>query len=258
MREITRKERKTQLAPYLRERHGEHKETRISLSDSLFTPCLCVSLFVFILISSNSFSQTKKKIEKPIAEITVQYTDSLPGDFGFVKDWSYTEGIYKNNNGEVRCDGICPPAIERMKDEAGNIYKDSLKAYFKLLDTTHYYHTLQCEAWIYEFAGTNFINCFINASGFINCYTMNNVATHSSLRLSINGDKCIPTIYLTSILQKTGSKIFKCSSGFIRIDSGMLAKGILKAEFDFNFLNTLEPDKPMYWKGKILSPITEF
>ena len=215
-------------------------------------------LLYTLLISLTGLCQNKTKKQKPVSDlsISIQWQDSLPGEFGFTKKWSYTDGIYINDEGQVRCNGLCPPEIERMTDKDGNIHPDSLRAYYKLIDTTHYIHTIECEASCYEYNGTDYVSCFKNEAGFINCFTMNNVSTHSSLRLTIYEDRCIPTIHLTSIV-KGGAKIFKCSEGYITIDRKMLTKGYLKAEFDFKFINPLSDTKTIYWKGKILAPVSE-
>ena len=82
------------------------------------------------------------------------------------------------------------------------------------------------------------------------CFTHNNIATHSSLILTIIKDKCIPTIELNSITP-TGKKIYTCKNGHIQIDRNLWKNGILKANFDFVFDHKEDPSKPMYWKGKI-------
>jgi len=195
------------------------------------------------------------KINYP--EINIQWVDSIAGDFSFTKSWSYPEGVIENSMSEPRFDGTYKSRIDGMKDKDGNIKPDSLSVYYTLFDTTHYFHTLKSEAWCYEYAGTNYITCFKNDAGYINCFSVNNVSTHSSLKLSIKDNICIPYVHYTSVSSKTGLKIFKCTSGTILIHSNMLLKGFLIAEFDFKFYNSLDPSKPIYWKGRIYSPVIE-
>jgi hypothetical protein len=89
-------------------------------------------------------------------EIDIRWAKNLTGDFSFMKNWDYPEGVYKNEFGQLSCDGVCPPEIDRMKDDNGKIYEDSLNAFYKLVDTTHQFHSINSDAWTYEWAGTNF------------------------------------------------------------------------------------------------------
>jgi hypothetical protein len=141
-----------------------------------------------------------------------------------------------------------------MKDSSGKIINDSLGAFYKLIDTTHRFHSIQCEAWCYEWAGTDFINALQKSTDTIACATEMNSGTHCSLRLTIAHGFCSPEIELAGIAA-TGSRTYKCTSGLIEIDRKLLKKGILKATFDFHFDHKENPGQPMYWKGSIYSAI---
>jgi hypothetical protein len=216
--------------------------------------------YILILLISclffKAYGQTTAA-KKSNSDITIQWQDSLPGDFSFCKKWSFTDGIEKNDKNKFQCVYNCHPRIELMYNTLNQIETDSLKAFFSLIDTTHYYHTLQCNAWSYEFDKANFITCIKNEAGYINCFTLTNSINHSSLRFSIINDKCLPTVQLNSADKKIGFKIFKLQSGSIIIDKSSFNKGILKAEFDFTFNNSIDAKKPINWKGLILSPIDE-
>jgi hypothetical protein len=41
------------------------------------------------------------------------------------------------------------------------------------------------------------------------------------------------------------------------MDKTMFAKGIIKAIFDFKFINTIDRKRQMYWKGHIYSKIKQ-
>lgn len=112
------------------------------------------------------------------------------------------------------------------------------------------YHTIQCEAWCYEWAGTDSIVVERENDGSLKCYTLTNAATHCTLAMSICHEYCFPQIELISVAPG-GNMIFKCTGGSIKIDRERWAKGILKAEFDFNFDNPEDPSRPVYWRGKI-------
>jgi len=113
--------------------------------------------------------------------------------------------------------------------------------------------SIECEAWCYEWAGTDKITAKQSTKDTVFCYTATNAATHCSLRLKITKNTCIPTIELISIVSG-GNKIYESENGEIKIDKGLWKQNILKAAFDINFKND-ENDKVIFWKGKIYTKI---
>jgi hypothetical protein len=210
-------------------------------------------LILLIGFLSFGFIIDIKNIDKDI-EIKIQWVDNLNGDFDFRTKWSYPDGIYKNQFGQLSCDGFCPEGTESMKDIEGKIYTDSLTKFYQLVDTTHQFHTILSEAWCYEWAGTDYVTAKLKDENQITCYTHSNSGTRCKLILEIINDTCIPRIELNSI-SSPGLKTYYCKGGFIKIDKNLWIKGILKAEFHFEFNNTDEPDRKMFWKGKIYTMI---
>jgi hypothetical protein len=206
-----------------------------------------------MLLVTTSLSSFKTK-GLPSNEITITWADSVIGDFSFINDWDYPEGVYRNQFGQLSCDGLCPPESYSMKDENGKIYQDSLAAFYQMIDTTHLYHSIQSEAWTYEWSGTDYVTAYNKNTDTTVCFTHNSVATHSSLNLIITKNKCIPVIVLNSITP-SGIRTYKCIGGGIEIDKTLWNKGILKATFNFDFEHPEHPDTPMYWKGKIYRSI---
>ena len=211
--------------------------------------------FIFLTVGLISCGLTINKNEKvKSGEVKVRWVNKLTGDFTFTKNWDYPEGVYKNNFGQLSCDGLCPPEIDRMKDENGKIYEDSLNVFYQYVDTTHQFHSIESEAWTYEWAGTNFVTAIRKNADTTLCSTHNNIATHSTLILTITKDKCIPIIKVNSVSQ-SGIKLYSCKDGQIEIDKSLWDKGVLMANFDFSFDHKENPNKPMYWKGKIYTRI---
>ncbi len=209
---------------------------------------------VLVLLNFLAIGQRKHLSKQAAAgegkAVKIEWVDNLPGDFSFAKKWSYPEGVYRNEHGQLSCDGICPEEVDAMKDSAGKIYEDSLTAFYQLVDTTHQYHSLKADAWCYEYAGSDFIDCYDVAA--YECYTRSNAGTHCSLELSFDEKYCNPYVSLTGILNNK-KVIFYCTQGTFKVDKKSFEKGILKAIFDFKFKNTSEPKKPIYWKGKIFT-----
>ena len=214
---------------------------------------LLLYILAWLIFPYNFISDKNERNQSGVIPIT--WVDNLKGDFSFAKNWDYPEGVYKNEFGQLSCDGNCPPGIEAMKDENGKIYSDSLRSFYKLVDTTHLYHTIKSEAFTKEWVGTNTISIQkINKDSVI-CFTHTNVATHSSLYFTLARGKCIATIQLFSISRSKGMKLFTCKSGEIQIDRGLWRKGTLKANFNFIFHTPTGERQAFFWRGKILARI---
>jgi hypothetical protein len=186
-------------------------------------------------------------------ELTIEWQEQLKGDYAFAKAWDYPEGVYKNSYGQVSCDGFCPPETDAMKDSTGRIYKDSLSAFYALVDTTHRFHSLQGEAQCDEYAGADYMIAQRKHDTVV-CYSLCNAATHCSLHLRIIGDHCRAEVKLLSIAGGN-TRTYRCKSGFIRIDRGAWKQDTLKAEFDMAFEKDSLSGKPVSWKGKTDTPI---
>ncbi|SIS47582.1 hypothetical protein SAMN05421766_102147 [Zobellia uliginosa] len=211
-------------------------------------------LILFTLALTGLSCKTTSKNATPHGKLKIEWTENLEGDFSFKDKWSYPEYIYRNTHGQLSCDGNCPLEADRMKDASGRIYKDSLQAFYALIDTTHVFHSLRSENRMYEYSGTDFIEFHKTEDGTIKGKSANNVSTHSSLIIEIQNDSCLVWVDFNSI-RGLGQYIFPLTKGSITIDRKRFEKGTLKAAFDFHFKNTLEPNIPLFWKGLIYSKI---
>ena len=215
------------------------------------------SLFTLIILtfSFGLLAQTKTTDKDQFkVEIPVLWKAISSNEFEFHKEWSYPEGVYENPWGHLSCDGLCPKEVELMKDDQGRIYDDSLEAFYAIVDTTHMYHTIECEAKAYEFVGTDFIR-FELKNGDLLGVTDNSTATHSTLYIRVNGDKCTAWIRYTSILPERDEMYFYLENGRIILDPEKYEEGTIKGYFDFRFKNDFEADFPLQWSGYIFSPI---
>lgn len=211
-------------------------------------------IIVALLIAIGISCKTTEKQTDSRHSIKIKWIDNLEGDFSFKEKWSYQEGVYKNRHGQLSCDGFCPIEIDPMKDASGKIYQDSLQAFYKIIDTTHSYHSLKSDNRMYEYFGTNFIEFQKTKDGNIKGESVTNASTHSSLLIEIQNDSCAVWVDFNSI-RDLGQHIFPLESGTISIDRKLFKEGILKGVFNFNFKNTLEPNENLFWKGQIYSII---
>jgi len=186
--------------------------------------------------------------------IKIEWVDHLTGDYSFTRNWNYPENVFRNEYGELVCDGFCDETLDKMRDENGKIIPDSSTRYYQLLDTTHLYHSLQNEAQTYEWAGADFAEASGYSDNTIICHTLRNAATHSSLVLRISKNYCLPYIELHSITN-TEPEFFGCKGGWIKVDKNLLKKGILKTEFDLEFIHPDNNEISMWWRGKIYTSI---
>jgi hypothetical protein len=201
--------------------------------------------YFFILILLTSCGMTGEK-ELNSKEMSLKWVDHLTGDFSFKDNLSYPENIYRNEFRQLVCYVFCPPEIDEMKDENGRIYEDSLEAYYKLVDTTHIFRSLESNLWTDEWAGKNIIVERINKDTVI-CFTEKGRAISHRLSLLITKDTVIPAIVANGPMKGTQIEYFK--SGQMVIDEELWDKGILKATFDFNF------GQKMDWRGSIYAKI---
>lgn len=206
--------------------------------------------FIFMIASASLFGQNKS------TPIPIKWIDNLTGDFSFSNLWDFPNGVEVKQDGRAGCsdDGFCPERCYAMLDSNGIVLEDSVKIFYQLLDTTHQVHSIQCDAWCYEWDGTDFIDVLRKTKDSVQCSTACGILTHCSLLLGITNNICFATIELNSIVDK-GSATYYCTDGSISIDKNLWQDGIMKAEFNFNFKNNENPKKPIYWKGKIYAKI---
>jgi len=158
--------------------------------------------------------------------------------FGFIFFSSYLLG---QNTKETVMSASLPISIKWADHLSGNF-------------SFHLFHSIECEAWCYEYNGTDFIEVNRLSKDRFHCYTLESPSTHCSLVLDILRDSCYATIDLNSV-SPGGSVTFYCIKGTITIDQKLLKKGKMKAVFSFDFENKENPEQPIYWKGKIYSGI---
>ena len=217
------------------------------------------TLFYLLLLSLGGVAcQVGKQPnpEKTAAPFKINWVDALAGDFTFAQRWSYPEGIYYNRFGQLSCDGLCPEEAELLKDAEGRIPATDLANFYAVVDTTHLFHSLSSASNAPEFFGSDFIEATIYQNGTCKVHTLTNVGTHSSLHLKLTPPTFQAWIDFNSVTL-LGRHQFPLKTGTLTLDQTAWAQGILKAQFDLTFDNTLEedPQTPFHWKGKMLKKL---
>lgn len=192
-----------------------------------------------------------------IAQVAFAWKDTINADFSFTENWDYPEGVYLNEWNQLSCDGLCPPEIERMKDENGRIFDDSLTAFYSYIDTTHRHFTHEGIVRAHEYGDCNYADVE-KRDKKLYVYTEMNVGTHSSVQIEFfpdPGSKIPFKAYLiyNSIGSSNGPISYAATGGTIEISSKALRNGILQMRFDLEFPYFSDSsDVRQTWKGKIL------
>lgn len=212
-------------------------------------------IFLFsLMLLNNALAQSDSlNSEQNRQKFPVLFKPISGGDFDFHNNWSYQEGVYINTWGQLSCDGLCPMEIDRMKDSVGRIYDDSLTAFYQIIDTTHLFHTISCDASMYEYAGVDFIQFKPIEGGFIGL-TDFTIATHSTLTIQIKNQECTAWVDYNSI-RADGQEQFQLTKARVLLDEESFKNGIIKGSFDFRFENHLDASFDLWWRGSIYAPV---
>jgi hypothetical protein len=194
-----------------------------------------------------------------IGQVELIWNDSLEGDFSFVEDWDYPEGVFVNQWGQVSCDGLCPIEIDRMKDEKGRIYDDSLTSFYTYVDTTHLFHSFEGKVRAYEYGDCHYASASL-VDGKLHIQTEANIATHSTLHIVLdleNESNPITRVYvLYNSIRNIPRKVYIALYGTIELSKEQLKNGIIQAKFDLGFqAEETEEGGWHHWEGKILTLI---
>ncbi len=190
------------------------------------------------------------------SQVDFTWGDSIDANFSFAEEWDYPEGVYINEWGQLSCDGFCPMEIDRMKDEQGRIFDDSLSTFYSIIDTTHRHFTHEGIVRTFEYGECNHASAK-ELCGKIHVQTEVNVSTHTSLHIVFDSEINTETefkIYLIyNGIRNTKPIVYLAQSGTLEISKKMFKEGIIKMSFDLKFDDiSNNPEFEQTWKGKIL------
>jgi hypothetical protein len=192
--------------------------------------------------------------EKPYdVVIPISWFNNLKGNFSFAQEWSFAENVGLNDAQQIACINNCGKQIEAMTDRNGLIKSDSLDAYYKIVDSTRHYHTIQSRCTIDGWKPTNFIKIRKYGDFAIEGHTTTDSTSKCSLCFRISNNQLTAWAYQKQ--EGRSTKIIRVNGGKIFLDELAFSKGIFKATFSFTFDKEVNSFKALFWSGKIYARI---
>lgn len=195
-----------------------------------------------------SFQKTPQDVIIPIS-----WFNDLKGNFSFAQKWSFAENVGLNDAQQIACINNCSKQIEAMTDRNGLIKSDSLDAYYKIIDSTRHYHTIESRCTIEGWKPTNFIKIRKYGDFAIEGHTITDSVSKCSLCFRISNDQLTAWVYKK--MDGGGTKIIRANGGKIFLDELAFSKGFFKATFSFTFEAEINSFKALFWSGKICARI---
>lgn len=211
-----------------------------------------ISLFITLLsceIGKRGFSGMEEKETKGYL-IPISWFDELRGDFSFSNKWKFTDGIYLNDYQQIIC-WKCPPRPDKMLDKRRKIIADSMAIFYKLIDSTRHYFSLDSRSTLTDMNGNHFISVKKYGEFTLEGFTNNNDGVNCSFFFRIKDDFIDSWIY---VKDNSKTKIYYLKEGKFFADKKAFEKEILKAKFSFIYQSE-NGFKPLYWSGKIYAKI---
>lgn len=215
------------------------------------------STSIFILeVLFGCFLNSSSNIPEDEIRIEISWFTNLKGNFLFTSKWSYAANVGLNDAHQIACLQNCSERVQKMMNEEGLILSDSTDAYYKIVDSTRKYHTLESRSTLSDWKPANFIRVRKYGNFIIEGSVLADSLSKCSVFFRIKDN--FLTAWAYHKLDDGKSKIFRLSGGKISLDYAAFSKGIFKATFSFSFENEVNSLKPLYWSGKIYAKIEGF
>lgn len=209
---------------------------------------------IALLLLPVTFTINYSFLEKPSdVVIPISWFNGLKGNFSFAQKWSFAENVGLNDAQQIACINNCSKQIEAMTERNGLIKSDSLDAYYKIIDSTRHYHTIESRCTIDGWKPTNFIKIKKYGDFAIEGHTITDSVSKCSLCFRISNDQLTAWVYKK--MDGGGTKIIRANGGKIFLDELAFSKGFFKATFSFTFDKEVNSFKALFWSGKIYSRI---
>ena len=184
--------------------------------------------------------------------IPLSWFTDLKGDYSFASKWEFSRDIKINDFNQIICEP-CSPRTSKMLDRRQKIIADSMVVFYKEIDSSKHYYSLESRCTAENWEETNFISVRKYGDFIIEGNVLNNENNSFSLFFRIKNDFVTSWIYCKS--ENGESSILSLKEGKFFIDKIAFDKGILKAKFSFVYNNPKNSLKALYWSGKMYSKI---
>jgi hypothetical protein len=208
------------------------------------------SILVSCAVNNMEFS-SMKTTENGFFTIPVSWFEELKGDFSFAKKWDYSDGIEINDYQQIIC-WKCAPRAQKMLDKRRKIIADSIEIFYKIIDSTRHYYSLDSRSTIVNMKESHYIKVKKYGDFTIEGFTKTEDSVNCSLFFRLKDDFISSWIYLKDSTKK---KIFNLKEGKFFADKRAFERGILKANFSFVYQSE-NSFKALYWSGKIYAKIS--
>lgn len=215
-----------------------------------------IYILTILIISLGFLLKSSSKTVENDTVIIIEWFNNLKGDFSFASKWSFAENIGLNKAQQIACLKNCSERVQKMMNEEGLILSDSTDAYYKIVDSTRKYHSLESRSTLSDWKPANFIRVRKYGNFIIEGSVLADSLSKCSVFFRIKDN--FLTAWAYHKLDDGKSKIFRLSGGKISLDYAAFSKGIFKATFSFSFENEVNSLKPLYWSGKIDAKIEGF
>jgi hypothetical protein len=209
-----------------------------------------IALLLLVVTFAINYSFQEKPSD---VVIPISWFNNLKGDFSFAQEWSFAENVGMNDAQQIACIENCSEQIEAMTDRNGLIKSDSLDAYYKIVDSTRHYHTIESRCTIDGWKPTHFIKIRKYGDFAIEGHTVTDSNSKCSLCFRISNNQFTAWVYKK--MDGGGTKIIRVNGGKLFLDELAFSKGIFKATFSFTFESEVNSFKALFWSGKIYARI---
>ncbi|MBL7812638.1 MAG: hypothetical protein JNL57_10485 [Bacteroidetes bacterium] len=187
-------------------------------------------------------------------KVSIQWKDSVPGDYSFSREWSYNVNVFRNQKGQLVCDGFCDPQLEKLRTKDGIIPVKNRKAYYAAFDTSHFQCNAVISSTMPEFIGSRFF-AIRNTGDTFFLKTHGDPANHSWLELTLMGDSVKCNTRLLSI-SSDKNRHYEFLRGTVELDKNQYARRQLRGKFYLVFRES-ESGKHMAWEGRMDGKLPE-
>lgn len=221
------------------------------------------NIFITFCFIQFAFLHAQKDKINLLKKFPISFVDSVHADFSFKDTWRYPFGVYKRDDGVLRCDGFCAPELERFYDTTREIMPQFVDSYYFYVDTSHIpLNNKIIDAWTFGWAGSAFMN-YNKKQDTIELNTMGGAGGYGGFRFVLIKDSLISYSKFNSPQHSVKEKhksVFECTQIKLTMDRGLYANNIIKCHIKADYNDGLTQEEkikagrnypPIHFEGLI-------